>query len=228
MNGARFVHDRARAGGLAGRDRRCADGDGLAPLACKTDPDRPPTHRRPLSGAPRSNRSASARSVMSGSRARADATLCRACGGADHASASVAAKTTTIPCTSRCVYYQGYDASRAPPARGRRKLPPAPANPRNAKVRKPRLRRESPPIPAQAGGAMTGLLRRRSRVRVSSLPYLEVPSPHAITSPATDAIPSPPPQPTALQRQLLDLLVIPPAPTQAIASIDPDAHDRGT
>jgi hypothetical protein len=60
--------------------------------------------------------------------------------------------------------------SRIHPAGGRRKLPPAPANPRNARVGKSRSRRESPPIPAQPGSAKTGLSRRRSRVRVPSLP----------------------------------------------------------
>jgi hypothetical protein len=49
-------------------------------------------------------------------------------------------------------------------------LPLAPANPRNASIGKPRSRREFPPIPAQPGSAMTGLSRRRSRVRVPSLP----------------------------------------------------------
>src|SRR6266702_1973998 len=60
--------------------------------------------------------------------------------------------------------------SRAHPAGGRRKPPPTPANPRNASVEKARSQGESPPIPAQAGCAMTGLSRRRSRVRVPSLP----------------------------------------------------------
>jgi hypothetical protein len=49
---------------------------------------------------------------------------------------------------------------------------------RGARARDPRkagsqnacCRRESPPIPAQPGSAMTGLSRRRSRVRVPSLP----------------------------------------------------------
>jgi hypothetical protein len=67
-------------------------------------------------------------------------------------------------------------ASRAHPAGGRRKLPPRPANPRNAGAGKPCSRRESPRVPAQPGSAMTGLSRRRSRVRVPSLPSLEVPA----------------------------------------------------
>ncbi len=75
-----------------------------------------------------------------------------------------------IPRTSRFVRHSGNASSRAHPARGRRKLPPAPANPRNIRGGKPRSRRESPPIPAQAASAKTGLSHRRSRVRVPSLP----------------------------------------------------------
>jgi hypothetical protein len=64
----------------------------------------------------------------------------------------------------------GNGASRAHPAGGPRNLPHRPGNPRNARVRKPCSRRKSPPIPDQPGSAMTGLSRRRSRVRVPSLP----------------------------------------------------------
>ena len=56
------------------------------------------------------------------------------------------------------------------PAGGCRKLPRAPGNPRRPPHEKPRSRRESPPIPAYPVSAMTGLSRRRSRVRVPSLP----------------------------------------------------------
>ncbi len=52
---------------------------------------------------------------------------------------------------------------------------PMPGNPRNATVGKPCSRRESPPIPAQPASTKTGLSRRRSRVRVPSLP-LKVPA----------------------------------------------------
>jgi hypothetical protein len=44
--------------------------------------------------------------------------------------------------------------------RSRRKLPPTPANPRNARVGKTCSRRESPPIPAQPASATTGLAPR--------------------------------------------------------------------
>ena len=70
----------------------------------------------------------------------------------------------------------GNSSSRADPA----------GDPRNASAGKPRARRESPPIPVQPANAMTGLSRRRSRVRVPSLPlkYLQnsifVPSQGAI------------------------------------------------
>jgi transposase len=40
MNGARFVHDPARAGGLAGRDRRCAEGEGAGAAGLQGRPDR--------------------------------------------------------------------------------------------------------------------------------------------------------------------------------------------
>jgi transposase len=53
---------------------------------------------------------------------------------------------------------------------GIRHLPPVPGNPRNSRVERPCSRRESPLIPAQPASAMTGLSRRRSRVRVPSLP----------------------------------------------------------
>jgi hypothetical protein len=69
----------------------------------------------------------------------------------------------------------GNDSSRADPAGGSRKLPQVPANPRNGSAGKPCTRRKSPPIPAQAGSAMTGLSRRRSRVRVPSLPSRRLP-----------------------------------------------------
>jgi hypothetical protein len=64
----------------------------------------------------------------------------------------------------------GNRSSRADPAQGSRKRPPPPANPRDGTDRKPCPRRESPQIPAQLGSATTGLSRRRSRVRVPSLP----------------------------------------------------------
>jgi hypothetical protein len=63
-------------------------------------------------------------------------------------------------------------SSRTHPARGRLKLPPAPAHPRKLPDEKPCSFGESPPIPAHPGTTMTGLSRRRSRVRVPSLPLL--------------------------------------------------------
>jgi hypothetical protein len=68
------------------------------------------------------------------------------------------------------VYNSGNDASRADPAGGRRKLPLTPANPRNVRGGKACSCRESTQVPAQPGSAMTGLSRRKSRVRVPSLP----------------------------------------------------------
>jgi hypothetical protein len=70
----------------------------------------------------------------------------------------------------------GNRSSRADPAQGSRKRPPPPANPRDGTDRKPCPRRESPQIPTQLGSATTGLSRRRSRVRVPSLPLLEAPA----------------------------------------------------
>ncbi len=66
---------------------------------------------------------------------------------------------------SPLVFSYGNGASRIYPAGGRRKLPPAPANPRNGRVERACSRRESPPIPAQPGSTMTGLSRRRSGQR---------------------------------------------------------------
>jgi len=60
------------------------------------------------------------------------------------------------------------------PRSSRTNLPEIPAGTRESpqpQGRKARSRRESPPIPAQPASAMTGLSRRRSRVRVPSLPY---------------------------------------------------------
>ena len=59
------------------------------------------------------------------------------------------------------------------PARGRRTLPAVVGDPRKQRREKPCSRRESPPIPAQPGETMTGLSRRRSRIRVPSLPSLK-------------------------------------------------------
>jgi hypothetical protein len=86
----------------------------------------------------------------------------------------------------RCVLHPDNAASRADPARRRRKLPPAPANSRKTRAGKPWPRREFPPIPAQAGSAKTDLSRRRSRVRVPSLPSLEAPA-SAVTARAAAA-----------------------------------------
>jgi hypothetical protein len=64
----------------------------------------------------------------------------------------------------------GNDASRADPARCSRNFPQVPADPRKATGGNPCYGGKSPPIPAQPGTATTGLSRRRSRVRVPSLP----------------------------------------------------------
>jgi hypothetical protein len=47
--------------------------------------------------------------------------------------------SSTIPRTSRSVLHMGNCPSRADPARGSRKPPPIPANPRNARVERPAL-----------------------------------------------------------------------------------------
>jgi hypothetical protein len=68
---------------------------------------------------------------------------------------------------------------RSIPRSSRRRSPEAPDRARqfrNTRSGKPWSRGESPAIPAQAGSATTGLSRRRSRVRVPSLPSLEVPA----------------------------------------------------
>jgi hypothetical protein len=65
------------------------------------------------------------------------------------------------------------------PRSSRRRCSEAPAQPRESPQRSSQRacsRRESPPIPAQPGSAMTGLSRRRSRVRVPSLPSFKVPA----------------------------------------------------
>ena len=85
-----------------------------------------------------------------------------------------------IPRTSRSVCGLANTASRPHPARDRRKLPARPGNPRNARLGKARSRRQSPPIPAPPGSTMTGLSRRRSRVRVPSLPSPETPAPAGV------------------------------------------------
>ena len=72
--------------------------------------------------------------------------------------------------THPLVFSYDNKGSRTHPAGRRRKLPQVPANPRNRRVEKARSWWESPPIPAQPGSGMTGLSRRRSRVRVPSLP----------------------------------------------------------
>ena len=74
--------------------------------------------------------------------------------------------TTSIPRVAN----QDNGSYRTYPAGGPRKLPQAPANPRNARVEETLLTEGSPPIPAQSASAKTGLSRRRSRVRVPSLP----------------------------------------------------------
>ena len=68
---------------------------------------------------------------------------------------SFEARKTGIPRTSRSVCQPGNGSSRADPARGSRKLPPAPANARNGSGGKPRSRWESPTTPAHSGSAKT-------------------------------------------------------------------------
>ena len=89
---------------------------------------------------------------------------------AGHLSHALAGETATSSRRHPQFPIQATSLSRAHPAGGSRRSPPIPANPRNAEVGKPCSRQESPPIHAQAGSAMTGLSRRRSRVRVPSLP----------------------------------------------------------
>src|SRR5262249_53281978 len=67
-------------------------------------------------------------------------------------------------------------ASRIPPARGPRKLPRVAGDPCTATERKTCSPWEFPPIPAYPGTANTGLSRRRSRVRVPSLPFRSTPT----------------------------------------------------
>ena len=75
--------------------------------------------------------------------------------------------------------------------RSSRRRPPEPpdrsGNPRPARVGKPCSRRESRPIPSQAGRARTGLSRRRSRVRVPSRPLHESPARRTFDFPGSDA-----------------------------------------
>jgi hypothetical protein len=59
---------------------------------------------------------------------------------------------------------------RIPPQEGRRKLLPSPGNPRNASVERPAHGGNPRSFPLRPESAMTGLSRRRSRVRVPSLP----------------------------------------------------------
>jgi len=85
-------------------------------------------------------------------------------------------EATRVPYTACSSAAETTAASRTHPARGRRTLPAVVGDPRKQRREKPCSRRESPPIPAQPGETMTGLSRRRSRVRVPSLPSLEVPA----------------------------------------------------
>ncbi len=78
--------------------------------------------------------------------------------------------STLIPDISLVGYKSDNNVSRLDPARGPRKLPTAPGDPRKATGETPCSRRNSPPFPAQSGNGKTGLSRRRSRVRVPSLP----------------------------------------------------------
>jgi hypothetical protein len=84
-------------------------------------------------------------------------------------------RAPTRACSHPVVDRFGNYSSRIDPAGGSRKPPPAPANPRNDRSGTACSRLESPPIPAQPGSAMTGLPRRRSRVRVPSLPPQKYP-----------------------------------------------------
>jgi hypothetical protein len=62
------------------------------------------------------------------------------------------------------------NSSRVHPAGGRRKPPLTPANPRKPPSENACSRSKSPRTAAQPGSTKTGLSRRRSRVRVPSLP----------------------------------------------------------
>ena len=75
-----------------------------------------------------------------------------------------------VPHSLTLVAYSDNDASRTDPAGGRRKLPPSPANPGKRTDEKACSPGDSPQTPAQPGDTKTGLSRRRSRVRVPSLP----------------------------------------------------------
>ena len=92
------------------------------------------------------------------------------------------------------------DPSRAYPAGGRRKLPQMPGNPRKPAGEKPCSSRKSPPTPAQPGTTKTGLSRRRSRVRVPSLPSQKPPGSRrfsrsrAYSSPSANARKTPEPR----------------------------------
>jgi hypothetical protein len=77
---------------------------------------------------------------------------------------------TQRPAHARC-YNSDNKASRADPARGPRRCPQEHGNPRKTRCETPWSRWESPPIPAKSGSGKTGLSRRRSRVRVPSLPF---------------------------------------------------------
>ena len=83
----------------------------------------------------------------------------------------------------RTVRSLGNDASRADPARGSRKPSPTPANPRNARFERPALAGNPRLSPLSPGSAMTGLSRRRSRVRVPSLPSHELPAERLVLAP---------------------------------------------
>ena len=72
--------------------------------------------------------------------------------------------------SSRSVLCTDNTGSRANPAGGRRKLPSAPGDPRNRNSPNDHSRRDYLSIPAPAGNAKTGLSRRRSRLRVPSVP----------------------------------------------------------
>ena len=77
--------------------------------------------------------------------------------------------------TSRYVGHEDNGASRADPAGETRKLPPNPADPRKPTGTESPAQGGNPRLsPLSPGSAKTGLSRRRSRVRVPSLPSQEV------------------------------------------------------
>ncbi len=136
----------ARDGTPEGAYHRGAGGGGGHPHGCRESLDATPNRPRPVPTFRRRRRRAAA---LDGQRG-----------------AAVPSRSSRPPLPLRQLLIPRSSRTSLPEG------PSSPANPATTGAEKPCDSREFPPIPAQPGTAMTGLSRRRSRVRVPSLPSL--------------------------------------------------------